>query len=311
MRYTNLKKANIRISNIGLGTNAVGGHNLYSNLDEEEGKLVVREALHQGITFFDTADSYGFGRSEQLLGEAFKKDRTQVILATKGANERLEDGIIQKNNTPAYLRKALEASLRRLQTDYVDIYYIHYPDGKTPLGEAVAELVRMKEEGKIRAIGISNLTLDQLKEANVHNDIDVFQSRYNMLERSADIELLPYCIKNEISFVPYGPLAFGILGGKYGKYFRLDKTDWRNKVRLFEEDIFQDNLQKVYQLKNLASRMEMTLPDLALAWLLHQDGIDTVIPGAKRADQVTENAKASDMTLTRSELLIIDDILNA
>lgn len=184
MQFTQLKKTDMKISRISLGTNAVGGHNLYDNVNEEQGKNFVRAAMDEGMNFIDTANIYGKGRSEELVGEVLREvPRDSMILATKGANEWFPDGSVVLNNQPAFLRKSLEDSLKRLQTDYVDLHYIHNPDGKTPIGDAVAELAKMKEEGKIRAIGVSNMTLEQVKEANAHGDIHALQLEYSMLNR--------------------------------------------------------------------------------------------------------------------------------
>ncbi|MFS0556673.1 aldo/keto reductase [Brevibacillus sp. 179-C9.3 HS] len=309
MKYVSLKKAGMQVSKIGLGTNAVGGHNNFPHLDEEQGKLMIAEALHQGITFFDTADAYGFGRSEELVGEMLKKKRSEVVIATKGGIEKRSDGTIRMNNEPGYLRSALEKSLQRLETDYVDLYYIHFPDPGIPLVEAVGELTRLKQEGKIRAIGISNVNIDQLKEANQHNDIAVLQSPYHMFDRSAENDLLPYCIQNDISFIPYGPLAFGMLGGKYTKELKLHEKDWRKDIPLFQGEEFHSAMFKVEQLKQLAAEKKTSLSNLALAWLLAQNGIDTVIPGGKKPEQVSENSNACDIVLTDNELNIIENIL--
>ncbi len=208
MKYTKLQKAGLNISKLGLGTNAVGGHNLYADVNEEEGKRLVEEAIQQGITFFDTADSYGFGRSEELVGEVLKGKRHEFILATKGGIQPLLNGETYINNEPSYLRNAVENSLRRLQTEYIDLYYLHFTNPETSYIDSIGELTHLKEEGKIRSIGISNVNIEQLKEANQHGHIDVVQSPYNMLERTAEEELLPYCIEAGISFIPYGPLAF-------------------------------------------------------------------------------------------------------
>ena len=253
MQYTTLKKSAIKISNIGLGTNAVGGHNLFANLSEEDGKNFVREAINQGITFIDTADIYGQGRSEELVGEVLKeRSRDQYVLATKGGNQLLADGTAKPNNQPEYLRNALENSLKRLQMDYVDLYYIHFPDGITPLDEAVGELSRLKEEGKLRAIGVSNLNLEQLKVANRTNEISALQVAYNMLNREIEQDLLPYCVEHDISVIPYGPLAFGILGGNYTKDLKLDEGDWRNNIPLFQKGSFEKNIDQVEELKQIA-----------------------------------------------------------
>jgi len=309
MKKTLLTKADLEVTQIGLGTNAVGGHNLFTNLDEKNGKNLVRKALDLGITFIDTADVYGFGRSEELVGEVIKPHRSELKIATKGAVEKLNNGTTRINNKPEYLRVAVERSLKRLQTDYIDLYYLHYPDNETPLIEAIGELSRLKEEGKIGSIGISNVNLSQLKEANKHNNIDVIQSPYNMLERSAENDLLPYTREHNISFVPYGPLAFGILGGKYTSSLNLPDGDWRKGEPLFQPEMFLNTLNKVEKLKDIAISKGASLSNLALAWLLAQEGIDTVIPGGKRADQVKENIKADSLTLLSQDLAKIEKIL--
>lgn len=311
MKFSTLKKTDIRISKIGLGTNAVGGHNLFSNLDENQGKEMVNHAIDKGITFIDTADIYGKGRSEELVGEVLKsKNRQELIIATKGSNEWFEDGSVRTNNKPEYLRKAVENSLSRLNTNYIDLYYIHFPDNETNLADSVAELSKLKSEGKIRAIGISNVTLEQLKEANQTGEIVALQAAYNMLDRSAEKDLLPYCIENNISFIPYGPLAFGLLGGNYTKDFRLTETDWRNSLPLFQGETFIKTLDKVEELKDLAFIKGISLSDLALAWLLAQEGVDAVIPGGKRPTHIDINLGASDISLTDVEMNAIDVILN-
>lgn len=311
MKYTTLKKTTLKISEIGLGTNAVGGHNLFQNLNEADGIELVRKALNNGVNFIDTADIYGLGRSEELVGEVLKEfSRDDFVIATKGGQHWFEDGSVKKDNHPDYLREAVEKSLQRLQLDYVDLYYLHFPDNETPFAESIGELARLKEEGKIRAIGISNVSIQQLKEANAHGDISVLQSPYNMLDRSAEAELLPYCIKNDISFIPYGPLAFGLLGGGMTKDFKLDERDWRNSVHLFQGEKFSQTLVRVDKLKGIASQKETSLANLALAWLLGQEGVDAVIPGGKRKERILENIHASDIILSIEELNIINGILN-
>ncbi|WP_339229266.1 aldo/keto reductase [Oceanobacillus sp. FSL K6-2867] len=311
MNYTKLKKSNLEVSTIGLGTNAVGGHNLFQNLNEQDGKDLVREALNLGVQFIDTADIYGLGRSEELVGEVLKEfRRDDIVIATKGAQNFANLNDVKTDNRPEYLREAAERSLQRLQLDYVDLYYLHFPDNKTPFSESIGELVRLKEEGKIRSIGVSNLSLEQLKEANAHGDISVLQSPYNMLDRSAEEELLPYTRENNISFIPYGPLAFGLLGGGFTKETKLDAGDWRQSVPLFQGEQYIQTLDKIDELNKFAARKDATLPNLALAWLLAQEGVDAVIPGGKRKERIRENVKASDIHLSKEELQAIDEILN-
>ncbi|MED4454509.1 aldo/keto reductase [Metabacillus fastidiosus] len=310
MKFNLLRKTDIKVSEIGLGTNAVGGHNLFENLNEQDGKEMVSTALELGINFIDTADIYGKGRSEELIGEILKKYRREdFVIATKGAQHWFEDGTIKIDNNPQYLRYALEDSLKRLQMDYIDLYYLHFSDNETPLAEAIGELSNLKEEGKIRAIGISNITLNQLKEANIHNDISVLQSPYNILDRSAEQDLLPYCIEHDISFIPYGPLAFGLLGGKYTGDFKLSAGDWRKSIPLFQGELFKQTLTKVEAIKEIADRKQTTLPNLALAWLLAQDGIDAIIPGGKHKEQVIANMKAVNILVEKSDLVNIENIL--
>lgn len=309
MNFSQLKKTNIEISEIGFGTNAVGGHNLYANTDEEQGKKMIEEAVSGGVTFFDTADSYGFGRSEEILGETIRHKRSELVIATKGGIEKLNNGSIRINNSPKYMRRAVENSLKRLKTDYIDLYYIHFVDPTIPLSESIGELSRLKEEGKIRTIGISNVDLEQLKTANSTNEISAVSCPYNMLERSVEETLLPYCVQNEISYIPYGPLAFGILGGNYTKDFILEEGDWRKEVDLFKEEIFQRNLTKVAQLKAIAIEKEISLANLALSWLLKQNGVDAIIPGGKRSEQVIENIKTANITLSETDMGKINVIL--
>lgn len=307
MKYSLLPKTDLKISAIGLGTNAVGGHNLYDNLNEEDGKNLVRTALDNGISFIDTADVYGTGRSEELVGEVLKEyPRDRYVIATKGGSD-WRNGI--RDNSPEYLRKAVGESLERLQLESIDLYYIHWPDNKTPVKEAVAELAKLKAEGKIKAVGVSNFTLEQLKEANSEGGISAIQLQYHMLDRSIEKDILPYCVEHGITVVPYGPLAFGILGGKYDEDFLLEEGDWRKRVPLFQEGEFEKNLAIVEKLKALAGRLGTDVSKLALAWLLAQPGIDSVIPGGKRPDQVLANLEAADIELDEVLLEEIDEIL--
>ncbi|MBB3126125.1 aryl-alcohol dehydrogenase-like predicted oxidoreductase [Paenibacillus rhizosphaerae] len=306
MATIRLGKSDLQVNPIGLGANAVGGHNLYPNLNEETGRDVVRTALDLGVNFLDTAFIYGPGRSEELIGEVLKeKGRTNAVLATKGAH-KFVDGKVVMDNSPAFLQQSVEDSLRRLQTDYIDLFYIHFPDEQTPKAEAVGALQKLKEQGKIRAIGVSNFSIDQLKEANVNGYVDVLQSEYNLFARDAEKELLPYCEANGISFVPYFPLASGLLGGKYTK----DTTfgDLRANNPLFQGEAFARNLDKVERLRPIAAQKNVEVAHLVLAWYLKQPAIDALIPGAKKPEQVKENLKTLDVQLTDTEVEKISGI---
>jgi len=304
MRFTTLKKTDMSITVIGIGTNKVGGHNYYKDLSETEGKNFVKEAIALGVNFIDTADVYGHGRSEELIGEVLREidtKREELIIATKGGNEWDDNGNVRKNNRPEYLRRALEASLKRLGTDYVDLYYLHFPDGETPIAESVGELSRLKEEGKIRAIGVSNLNLDQLKEADRTHPISALQSGYNLFDRRVEEDLLPYCAAHDISFIPYFPLASGLLSGKY------KKTDPAPKR--WSQDEFEKKIAATEKLKEIAEAKGTNLPNLALAWLLAQNGVDAVIPGGRRPEHIQGTVKAADVKLTPEDLSAIRAIV--
>ncbi|WP_214808431.1 aldo/keto reductase [Exiguobacterium sp. s102] len=304
-----LGKSDLMVHPIGLGTNAVGGHNLYPNLDEQAGRDLVRVALMNGINFLDTAFIYGPKRSEELVGETWSEtvERKDVILATKGAHKIVDDEVVI-DNSPEFLKQSVEESLKRLKTDYIDLFYIHFPDEATPKDQAVAALAELKEQGKIRAIGVSNFSLEQLKEANKDGHVDVYQGEYNLFKRDAEKEILPYIREHGISFVPYFPLAAGLLAGKYDENTKFD--DLRAKDPLFQEDVFKDNLAKVELLRPIAKEKEVDVAHVVLAWYLAQDGIDAIIPGAKRADQVTDTLRTIEVELTDADIKKIDQIFS-
>lgn len=304
-----LGKSDLMVHPIGLGTNAVGGHNLYPNLDEQAGRDLVRVALMNGINFLDTAFIYGPERSEELVGETWSEtvERKDVILATKGAHKIVDDEVVI-DNSPEFLKQSVEESLKRLKTDYIDLFYIHFPDEATPKDQAVAALAELKEQGKIRAIGVSNFSLEQLKEANKDGHVDVYQGEYNLFKRDAEKEILPYIREHGISFVPYFPLAAGLLAGKYDENTKFD--DLRAKDPLFQEDVFKDNLAKVELLRPIAKEKEVDVAHVVLAWYLAQDGIDAIIPGAKRADQVTDTLRTLEVELTDADIKKIDQIFS-
>ncbi|HFF0545163.1 TPA: aldo/keto reductase [Staphylococcus aureus] len=305
-QFVNLGKSDVEVFPIALGTNAVGGHNLYPNLDEEQGKDVVRQAINHGINLLDTAYIYGPERSEELVGEVVKEyPREQIKIATKGSREFDENQEVHQNNQPEYLKQQVENSLKRLQTDYIDLYYIHFPDDNTPKDQAVAALQELKEQGKIKAIGVSNFTLDQLKEANKDGYVDVVQLEYNLLHRE-DEAVLQYCVDHQITFIPYFPLASGILAGKYDENTKF--SDHRTTRRDFIPGVFEENVRRVKALESLAAAHQTSIANIVLAFYLTRPAIDVIIPGAKRAEQVVENIKAADIVLSDDEIQYIDEL---
>lgn len=305
-QFVNLGKSDVEVFPIALGTNAVGGHNLYPNLDEEQGKDVVRQAINHGINLLDTAYIYGPERSEELVGGVVKEyPREQIKIATKGSHEFDENQEVHQNNQPEYLKQQVENSLKRLQTDYIDLYYIHFPDDNTPKDQAVAALQELKEQGKIKAIGVSNFTLDQLKEANKDGYVDVVQLEYNLLHRENEA-VLQYCVDHQITFIPYFPLASGILAGKYDENTKF--SDHRTTRRDFIPGVFEENVRRVKALESLAAAHQTSIANIVLAFYLTRPAIDVIIPGAKRAEQVVENIKAADIVLSDDEIQYIDEL---
>lgn len=190
--------------------------------------------MNNGVNLLDTAFIYGPERSEELIGEVLQErgKREEAVIATKGAHKFVKEDVVM-DNSPSFLKQSVDDSLRRLQTDYIDLYYIHFPDESTPKDEAVGALKELKDAGKIRAIGVSNFSIDQLKEANKDGYVDVYQGEYNLLQRNAEADLLPYTKENNISFIPYFPLASGLLAGKYDKNTTF--SDLRANSHIFKK----------------------------------------------------------------------------
>lgn len=302
-------KTDLVVNPIGLGANAIGGHNLYPGIDEQVNRELLKTAINEGLDFIDTAFTYGMGRSEEIIGEVVKemRKRQDLIIATKGT-QKFVNGEKLIDNSPEYLRETVDASLKRLQTDYIDLFYIHYPDENTPKYEAVGALKELKDAGKIRAIGVSNFSPEQLKEANQDGYVDVLQGHYNLLNRQAEQDYFPYTIKNKISFVPYFPFASGLLAGKYSKDTQFN--DFRSNMPQFQEEAFEENLAKVERLRSIANEKQTEVSNLVLAWYLAHDAIDTVIPGAKKPEQVIRNLKTLEVPLNKVEFDEISKIFS-
>ncbi len=309
MTTIQIGKSKVQASPLGLGTNAVGGHNLFPDLNDATGVKIVQTALDAGITVLDTAFAYGLGESEKLIGQAIKGyDRSKIIIATKAAQHLQADGSMTIDNSPAFLTQAVEDSLKRLQTDYLDIFYIHFPDDQTPKNEAVAALQKLKEAGKIRAIGVSNFSLAQLKEANQDGYVDVDEEQYSLLHQEIATERFAYLREHQISFVPFFPLASGLLTGKYEQEMTFPENDIRHDNPDFQGQRFQDIIATVDQLKPLAEKYQVTVAQLVLAWYIKNPDIAVVIPGAKKIAQVASNAKALTVALSDADYQTITEL---
>ncbi|UQS87198.1 aldo/keto reductase [Nicoliella spurrieriana] len=306
-RNVQIGKSGVLSTPLGLGTNAVGGTNLFPNLKDATGIEIVKAGLDSGIKLLDTAFAYGMGHSEELIGQAIQGyDRGSFAIASKGAQQVTGDSVVI-NNDPEFLKQAVEDSLKRLHTTYLDVFYIHFPDDHTPKDKAVAALNELKVEGKIKAIGVSNFSMDQLKEANKDGLVDIVEDQYSLIHRDAEKELFPYLKDHDISFVPFFPLASGLLTGKYdNSAVNFADDDIRHSNPDFQGARFAEIVKAVNTLKPLAEQKNATIAQLVLAWYMQNPNISVVIPGAKHPEQVQSNAKAMDVELSDAEYQQID-----
>ncbi len=272
-------------------------------VEDQEVIEAMQAALEAGITTFDTAEVYGDGYSEELVGKALGQRRDQVILATKVfANHLKADQVIE----------ACENSLKRMQTDVIDLYQIHWPSGAfksevVPIGETMGALNQLKEQGKIRAIGVSNFSQAQIEEAMTYGRIDSLQPPYSLFWRGVEKDLLPYCVEHNLTILAYSSLAQGLLTGKFGPDHEFPKDDVRSKNKLFQPPLYEKAQTALDQLKPIAEAHHTTLGNLALAWLIAQPQT-TAIVGARKGSQALENAKAAAVALSADDLAAIDTI---
>ncbi|AXI10827.1 oxidoreductase [Oceanobacillus zhaokaii] len=290
---------------IGLGANKIGKEDKETNTDY--GGEIINAAVKNGLNFIDTAYIYGKGLSEEIIGKTLKENmnRNDVILATKGAH-RFEGDTMIVDNSPAFLTQTVDESLKRLQTDVIDLFYIHFPDEETPKYEAIGTLQQLKEAGKIRSIGVSNFSFEQLKEANQDGYIDVIQDEYNLINRKAETELFPYLSDNNISFIPYFPLASGLLAGKYKPDTIFSE---KQKARpQFRDEVYFKHLEEVDKIRQIADNHDVDVAHIVLAFYLTRRPIDSVIPGARNSQQIADNLKAAEVRLTTEDIQIIEDI---
>ena len=287
VRTHELGSSGLEVSRVGLGCNNFG-----RRLDLEGTRAVVEAALAEGITFVDTADVYGGGMSEQFLGEILEGRRDEAVLATKFG---MGDG---GRGTRDYLRRSLAGSLERLRTDRVDLFYYHRPDGETPIAETIEAMHELVEEGTVRALGVSNFSVEELNEAAESGPIAALQNRYSLLERDAEDDVLPRCAELGVSFIPYFPLASGLLTGKY----RRGEPPPAG-TRLEGSDALTDEAFDVVEaLENFAQARGHTLLELAIAGLASQPAVASVIAGATKPEQVQANAAAAEWELSADEL---------
>jgi aryl-alcohol dehydrogenase-like predicted oxidoreductase len=309
MRYRSLGQSGLHVSVVGLGCNNFGGR-----LDLDRTREVVDAALDAGITLFDTADVYGGrGRSEELLGEALTGRRDEVVLATKFAGDMGYSEAAGARGGRSYIRRAVEASLRRLQTDYIDLYQIHRPDPLTPIAETLAALDELVKEGKVRYIGHSNFTGWQIAEAaHVARELGTTpfvsaQNHWSLLERGAEAEVVPAARHYGVGVLPYFPLANGLLTGKVRKGGAIPEN---SRLAGREGYVTEDKLDRVEALIAWGEKHDRSILEIAISGLAAQPGCGSVIAGATSAEQVRANAAAGEWEPTAEELAEIDDLLS-
>jgi len=310
VRTTRLGRTDLRTSRVWFGTWQFGGE--WRDLDREEAVAAVRRARELGIDAFDTAQAYGFGASEELLAEALGPElhrrREDLVLATKGGLRR-EGGRLLRDASPTWLRRGLEDSLRHLGVERVDLYQVHWPDRDTPFEETAEALGTFVDEGKVRYVGVSNFNAEQMEAFRRGGALDALQPTYHMLRRDIEDEILPFCREHGIGVLCYGPLAHGLLTGKYGPDTSFPEEDWRHGSALFRGEPFRRNLRVIGRLREVAADAGCTLPRLAVAWTLAHPDVDVAIVGARRPEHIEETAAAVDLDLEADVLERIDAIL--
>ncbi len=296
MEQRRLGRSPVSVSQIGLGTWGMSGA-FWGAADDAESIRVIHRALDLGVTLIDTAEAYGQGHAEEVVGKALAGRRQHAVIATKVMASHLD---------PAELERALDGSLKRLRTDYVEVYFIHWPNPDFPIGPTMAALERLRAQGKIQAIGVSNFDPAGMNRAREHGTIDVLQPPYNMLWREIEAQTLPYCRQHGIGVMPYSGLAQGLLTGTLSRDTVFVEGDQRRTTVLFQPGPYEHALEVVEHLRPIAARYGKTVPQLAMQWVTSRPGISAPLVGARTVHEMDENAGAAGWTIEPDDIAAID-----
>lgn len=308
MKIKPLGSEGLTASQIGLG--CMGMSDFYGPLNDEESIKTIQKAYDLGVTFFDTADMYGPYKNEILVGKAIKPFRDKITLATKfgilrdPANPKAR-GV---NGKPDYVKSACEASLKRLNVEVIDLYYLHRKDPQTPIEETIGAMADLVKEGKVKGIGVSEVNAETLQKANDIFPLSALQSEYSLWTREPEDEMLPLCKKLGIAFVAYSPLGRGFLTGQIKRFEDLDEDDFRRTSPRFTGENFNKNLALVKKIEAIAKEKNCTPSQLALAWVMAQGDFIFPIPGTKRVKYLEENVKATEVKLSEKDLQEIEEV---
>ncbi len=301
MQQRDLGRSGLRVSAVGLG--CMGMSEFYGGQNEAGAMATIHRALELGVNFLDTADMYGVGRNEELVGRAIRNRRDQVILATKFGNMRGDNGaFLGVNGKPEYVRQCCDASLKRLGVDVIDLYYQHRVDPNVPIEETVGAMAELVSAGKVRYLGLSEAAPQTIRRAHAVHPIAALQTEYSLWSRDPEGELLSTVRELGIGFVPYSPLGRGFLTGQIKSIDDLEPDDYRRNAPRFQGENFQKNLDLVQEIAALANEKHCTTAQLALAWVLAQGDDLVPIPGTKRIALLEENIAAIDVRLTQADL---------
>ena len=301
---TTLGHSTLNINRIGLG--CMGMSEFYGSFDEKESITTLQKALDLGVNFFDTADMYGWGANERLLGKAFKGRRDDVIIATKFAVMRGPNGeFLGLNGKPEYIRQACDQSLQNLGVDAIDLYYMHRQDPKVEIEEIVGGMGDLVKQGKVKHLGLSEVNAETIRRAHAVHPISAVQSEYSLWSREPEEEIFDVCNELGITFVAYSPLGRGFLTGAIKSRADLETTDWRLTLPRFTDDAIKENLKFVEVIDQIAQGKGVTKAQVALAWVLSQNDEIVTIPGTRKVHRLEENLGAFKVELTKNDLAII------